>query len=77
MATLEQIKEKMKKLQTQADALIAKRSRAILDDIHALMAQHNLTSADIDAHQKSSARRGAIVKSGVCQAGLDQAASGC
>ncbi|WP_087135620.1 H-NS histone family protein, partial [Caballeronia arationis] len=58
MATLEQIKEKMKKLQTQADALTAKRSRAILDDIHALMAQHNLTSADIEAHQKSSARKG-------------------
>ena len=58
MATLEQIQAKMKKLQAQAEALITKQSRAVLDDIRALMAQHNLTIADIDAHQKSPARRG-------------------
>ncbi|MDR5755119.1 MULTISPECIES: H-NS histone family protein [unclassified Caballeronia] len=58
MATLEQIKAKMKELQAQADALISKRSRAVLDDIRALMDQHNLTTADIDAHHSSPARRG-------------------
>ena len=58
MATLEQIQAKMKKLQAQAEALITKQSRAVLDDIRALMDRHNLTTADIDAHQKNPARRG-------------------
>lgn len=58
MGSLEQIQARMKKLQAQADALISKRSRAVLDDIRALMDQHNLTTADIDAHQSSPARRG-------------------
>jgi len=48
--TLEAIQAKMKKLQAQADALIAKESTTVLKTIHELMEKHGLTTADIDAH---------------------------
>ncbi|MGF6646523.1 H-NS family nucleoid-associated regulatory protein [Paraburkholderia sp. GAS82] len=50
MATLEQIQAKLKKLQAQADAIVAKQSSAVLETIRGLMEQHGLTTADIDAH---------------------------
>src|SRR5579863_6788615 len=50
MATLEQIQAKLQKLQAQADALVAKESSAVIEKIRELMAQHGLTTADIDAH---------------------------
>jgi DNA-binding protein H-NS len=50
MPTLEQIQTNMKKLQAQADALIAKESATVLRAIHELMEKHGLTAADIDAH---------------------------
>jgi DNA-binding protein H-NS len=50
MPTLEQIQTKMKKLQAQADALIAKESATVLRAIHELMEKHGLTAADIDAY---------------------------
>ncbi|QCP52470.1 histidine biosynthesis protein HisIE [Trinickia violacea] len=50
MATLEQIQAKLQKLQAQADALVAKKSSAIIDKIRELMAQNDLTTADIEAH---------------------------
>jgi DNA-binding protein H-NS len=56
MATLETIKAKMKKLQAQADALAAKESAKALNTIRALMAQHDLTTADIDAHVEGKQR---------------------
>ncbi|MBC8745347.1 MULTISPECIES: H-NS histone family protein [Paraburkholderia] len=55
MATLEAIQARMRKLQTQADALIAKKAQAALDQIRALMIEHGLTTADIEA--KAKARR--------------------
>lgn len=63
MTTLEQIHIKMRKLQVQADALIAKNAQSILNDIHALMAQHGITIADIDAHAGTTRRRGRPVGS--------------
>ena len=51
MATsLEAIQAKMKKLQAQAAALIAKESATVLTTIHELMEKHGLTTADIDGH---------------------------
>lgn len=50
MATLEQIHAKLQKLQAQADALVAKKSSAVIEKIRELMAQHGLTTADIEAH---------------------------
>lgn len=48
--TLEAIQAKMKKLQAQADALVTKKSAAVLKTIHELMEKHGLTAADVDAH---------------------------
>src|SRR5579864_2439361 len=48
--TLEAMQAKMKKLQAQADALIAKQSSGVIEKIRELMAKHGLTTADIDAH---------------------------
>jgi hypothetical protein len=58
MPTLEQIQVKMKKLQVQAEALIAKHAQAVLNDIRALMDKHGLTTADIDAHGSVKKRVG-------------------
>ena len=58
MPTLEQIQVKMKKLQAQAEGLIAKRAQAVLNDIRALMETHGLTTADIDAHGSVKKRVG-------------------
>lgn len=56
MATLEQIQAKLKKLQAQADAVVAKQSSAVLETIRSLMEKHGLTTADIDAHVGSKKR---------------------
>jgi DNA-binding protein H-NS len=58
MATLEQIQTKVKKLQAQAEAIIAKRTQAVLSDIRALMEKHGLTAADIDAYGPARKRPG-------------------
>lgn len=50
MTTLESLQAKIQKLQAQAEALIAKNSRVVIEKIRALMAEHGLTTADIDAH---------------------------
>jgi DNA-binding protein H-NS len=50
VATLERIQVKLRKLQAQADAMIAKQSSEVLETIRGLMAKHGLTTADIDAH---------------------------
>jgi DNA-binding protein H-NS len=54
MATLESIQMKITKLQAQAEALIAKRASAVLDDIRSLMEKHGLTTADIEAHTRAA-----------------------
>jgi DNA-binding protein H-NS len=58
MPTLEQIQAKLKKLQAQAEALIAKRAQSVLNDIRKLMDEHGLTTADIDAHSSTKKPRG-------------------
>ena len=58
MATLEQIQEKMKRLQAQAEALMAKKAKTVLGDIRKLMDEHGLTTADIDAHSATTKRAG-------------------
>jgi DNA-binding protein H-NS len=58
MPTLEQIKDKMKKLQEQAEKLIAKRAQSVLTDIRKLMEEHGLTTADIAAHSTVKKQRG-------------------
>lgn len=50
MATLEQIQARLKKLQAQAEAIVAKQSSTVLEKIRGLMEKHGLTTADIDAH---------------------------
>ena len=58
MPTLEQIQAKLKKLQAQAEAMIAKRAQTVLDDIRKLMEKHGLTTFDIDAHSSTKKPRG-------------------
>ncbi|MGF6303280.1 H-NS family nucleoid-associated regulatory protein [Paraburkholderia sp. WC7.3d] len=50
MPTLESLQAKIQKLQKQADALVAKQSSGVIEKIRDLMAEHGLTTADIDAH---------------------------
>jgi DNA-binding protein H-NS len=56
MATLEQIQIRLKKLQMQADALLAKKAQSAVDQIRELMLKHGLTTADIE--DKAKTRRG-------------------
>ena len=62
MATLEQIQARLKKLQAQADALIARKAQVAVNQIRELMLKHGLTTADIEA--KAKARREASALSG-------------
>jgi DNA-binding protein H-NS len=52
MATLEQIQAKLKKLQAQAEVMLAKKAQTAVDKIRALMLEHGLTTADIEAKAK-------------------------
>jgi DNA-binding protein H-NS len=66
----------MMKLQAQAEALIASKSQSALNKIRQLMAEHGLTTADIDAHGgtvKAGAKRGP--KPGFKRAGKSAAAA--
>lgn len=58
MPTLDQIQEKILKLQTQAEALKAKQAQSALKDIRAMMAAHGLTTSDIDSHVSTKKRPG-------------------
>lgn len=53
MATLEQIQSRMKKLQAQAEVLLAKRAQAAVNQIRELMLKHGLTTTDIEARAKA------------------------
>jgi DNA-binding protein H-NS len=48
---------RLKKLEQQAEALIAKQSSGVIEKIRTLMAEHGLTAADIDGH--AGGKRGA------------------
>ncbi|MGH8777863.1 H-NS family nucleoid-associated regulatory protein [Paraburkholderia sp.] len=50
MPTLESLQAKIQKLQTQAEALIAKQSSTVIEKIRDLMSKHGLTTADIEAY---------------------------
>lgn len=58
MPTLDQIQEKILKLQAQADSLIAKNTLSALDDIRTLMQAHGLTTSDIESHVTGKRRPG-------------------
>jgi DNA-binding protein H-NS len=62
MPTLEKIQANIKKLQLQADALIAKKAQAAVDQIRKIMLAHGLTTEDIEA--KAKAKREAKVGNG-------------
>jgi DNA-binding protein H-NS len=62
MPSLEQIQAKMKKLQVQADALIAKKAQTAVDQIRKIMLAHGLTTEDIEA--KAKAKREAKAANG-------------
>lgn len=66
MATLDQIQSKIKLLQQQAEALLAKKSQAVVQQIRDLMARHGLSIADIESlpGRKAGARK----SDGVAQA---------
>ena len=53
MPTLEQIQAKLKKLQAQADLLIARKAQVAVDQIRDLMLKHGLTTEDIEARAKA------------------------
>ncbi len=53
MATLEQIQAKLKKLQAQAEVMLAKKAQIAVDQIRALMLEHGLTIADIEPTAKA------------------------
>ena len=46
----------MKKLQAQADMLIAKKAQAAVDQIRKIMLTHGLTTVDIEVKSKGEAR---------------------
>ncbi|NYH26053.1 H-NS family nucleoid-associated regulatory protein [Paraburkholderia bryophila] len=74
MATLEQIQAKLKRLQAQADALLAKKAQAAVDQIRALMLKHGLTTTDIESN--ATAARVANGQKGAAAAGKTRIARG-
>ena len=74
MPTLEQIQTKMKKLQVQEDALIAKKVQAAVDQIRKLMLEHGLTTEDIEA--KAKAKREGKAASGAAVSAKSSKVSG-
>jgi DNA-binding protein H-NS len=65
MATLEIIQARIKKLQTQAETLLAKRAQGALDQIRELMIKHGLTTEDIERRAKARRERERKVRLGV------------
>ncbi|MDP9154148.1 MAG: H-NS histone family protein [Pseudomonadota bacterium] len=53
MPTIEQLRVKITKLQVQADALIAKKMQAAVDQIRNIMLEHGLTTEDIEKKAKA------------------------
>jgi len=78
MATLEIIQARIKKLQTQAETLLAKRAQGALDQIRELMIKHGLTTEDIERRAKARRQRERKVRLGVSsgKAGIASAVKG-
>jgi DNA-binding protein H-NS len=57
MATLESIQARIKKLQSQAEVMVAKRAQGALDQIRELMIKHGLTTEDIESRAKARRER--------------------
>ncbi|SAK54915.1 histone family protein nucleoid-structuring protein H-NS [Caballeronia hypogeia] len=53
MITLDKIQARMKKLQAQAEAILARQAQAAVDQIRELILKHGLTTADIEAKAKA------------------------
>jgi DNA-binding protein H-NS len=62
MATLDQIQAKLTKLQAQADAMLARKAQAAVNQIRDIMLKHGLTTEDIEA--KAKAKRQAKASNG-------------
>jgi DNA-binding protein H-NS len=62
VASLESLQAKIKMLEGQAEALIAKQASGVIEKIRDLMEKHGLTTADIDAHAGGK-QRGTKVRS--------------
>jgi len=58
MATLENLQEKIAKLQAQAEDIVKKDSSAVIAKIRSIMERHGLTTADIDEHIGGGNKRG-------------------
>ena len=78
MATLEIIQARIKKLQSQAEALIAQGAQGALDQIRELMIKHGLTTEDIERRAKARRERERKVRLGVSsgKAGIASAVKG-
>ncbi|CAG9210953.1 H-NS histone family protein [Paraburkholderia caribensis] len=78
MATLEIIQARIKKLQSQAEALIAQGAQGALDQIRELMIKHGLTTEDIERRAKARRERERKVRLGVSsgKAGIKAAVKG-
>jgi len=74
MPTLEKIQANIKRLQVQADALIAKKAQAAVDQIRKLMLEHGLTTEDIEA--KAKAKREGKAASGAAVSAKSSKVSG-
>ncbi|SAK94495.1 histone family protein nucleoid-structuring protein H-NS [Caballeronia catudaia] len=57
MATLQDLKARIAKLQAQAEAIAKKESSTVLAKIHELLDKHGLTTADVDAFRGSNGNR--------------------
>lgn len=57
MATLEQLQSKISKLQEQANALLASKTQAAIQQIRKLMDAHGLTTADIETSGGAKAKQ--------------------
>jgi DNA-binding protein H-NS len=78
MATLEIIQARIKKLQTQAETLIAQGAQGALNQIRELMIKHGLTTEDIERRAKARRERERKVRLGVSsvKAGIASAVKG-
>ncbi len=65
MATLEQIQARMKRLQAEAEAIIAKRAQGALNQIRDLMLKHGLTTQDIETRAKARRMRAQAERDGL------------
>jgi DNA-binding protein H-NS len=76
MTTLDQLQSRIAKLQKQAEDLMRKKASSVIADIRKLMAEHGLSTADIEANTaapKTGAKRGP--KPGFKRAGKSAAAA--